>query len=75
MGFEATDKELEDRLGVNVARNLRDSPGRRVWRSGFLESGVSKFNRIVERHKSPYGAYWKSYDFDENKGRKNIFEK
>jgi hypothetical protein len=69
-----TDKELEDRLGVNVARNLRDAPGRRVWRSGFLESGVSKFNRIVERHKSPYGAYWKSYDFDSNKGRKNIFE-
>jgi mono/diheme cytochrome c family protein len=69
-----TDKELEDRLEVNVARNLRDSPGRRVWRSGFLESGISKFNRIVERHKFRAGAYWKSYDFDSNKGRKNIFE-
>ena len=69
-----TDKELEDKLNVDVRRNLRDSVGRKVWRSGFLKSGVSKFNRIVERHESNYGAYWKSYDFDSNKGRKNIFQ-
>ena len=69
-----TDLALEKKLNVDVNRNLRDSPGRRVWRSGFLKSGVSKFNRIVERHTSPYGAYWKSYDFDSNRGQKNIFQ-
>jgi hypothetical protein len=69
-----TDAELEKKLNVDVRRNLWDSPGRNVWRSGFLNSGVSKFNRIVERHTSSYGAYWKSYDFDSNKGLKNIFQ-
>jgi hypothetical protein len=50
-------------LNINVERNLRDSPGLRVVRAGFTESGVSNSNRIVERHRSPYGSYWKSHDF------------
>ena len=69
-----TDRELEGKLNVNVRRNLRDSPGKKVWRSGFNQSGVSSFNRIVERHSTFFGAYWKSYDFDSNKGLKNIFK-
>ena len=68
-----TDKELETQLEVNVAENLKNAPGVRVWRAGFNESGVSVNNRIVERHKSRYGAYWKSYDFAENVGTQNIF--
>ena len=68
-----TDKELEARLEVNVAENLKNAPGVRVWRAGFNESGVSINNRIVERHKSRYGAYWKSYDFAGNVGTQNIF--
>ena len=61
-----TDKELETRLGVNVAANI----GReRVDRAGFTNSGVSDNNRLIERHQSRYGAYWKSYDFAGNKGR------
>ena len=68
-----TDRELETQLEVNVAENLKNAPGVRVWRAGFNESGVSVNNRIVERHKSRYGAYWKSYDFAGNVGKQNIF--
>ena len=68
-----TDRELEIRLEVDVAENLKNAPGVRVWRAGFNESGVSVNNRVVERHKSRYGAYWKSYDFAGNVGTQNIF--
>ncbi len=68
-----TDRELEAQLEVNVAENLKNAPGVRVWRAGFNNSGVSVNNRIVERHKSRYGAYWKSYDFAGNVGTQNIF--
>ena len=68
-----TDKELETRLEVDVRENIKNAPGVRVWRAGFNESGVSVNNRIVERHKSRYGAYWKSYDFAGNVGTQNIF--
>ena len=68
-----TDRELEARLEVNVVENLRNAAGRRVWRAGFNNSGVSNHNRVVERHVSRYGAYWKSYDFAGSVGRQNIF--
>ena len=68
-----TDRELERELDVDVARNLQLAPGRRVWRAGFNDSGVSNNNRVVERHTSRYGAYWKSYDFAGSVGTQNIF--
>ena len=68
-----TDRELETRLEVNVVENIRNAPGKRVWRAGFNESRVSNNNRVVERHRSRYGAYWKSYDFAANVGTKNVF--
>ena len=68
-----TDRELETRLEVNVVENIRNAPGKRVWRAGFNDSGVSNHNRIVERHPSGYGAYWKSYDFAGSVGTQNIF--
>ncbi len=68
-----TDRELETRLEVNVVENIRKAPGRRVWRAGFNNSGVSNHNRVVERHLSRYGAYWKSYDFAGSVGTQNIF--
>ena len=70
-----TDMELEAQLGVNVVKNLKDAPGVRVWRAGFNESGVSRNNRVVERHKSQHGAYWKTYDFAGNVGTQNIFDR
>ncbi len=67
-----TDRELEEQLDVDVAGNLQNAPGFRVWRAGVNESRVSKNNRVVERHTSRYGAYWKSYDFAGNVGAQNI---
>jgi cytochrome c553 len=61
-------------LNIDTQRNLQDSPGLRVVRAGFTESGVSNSNRLVERHRSPYGAYWKSHDFPDNVGAHNIFQ-
>ena len=68
-----TDRELEAELDVDVAQNIRNAPGVRVWRAGFNNSGVSNNNRVVERHKSRYGAYWKSYDFAGSVGNQHIF--
>ena len=56
--FVAFEKE---RLGVDVVRNLSEQND--VIRAGFYPSGVSKSNRLIERHTSAFGAYWKSYDF------------
>ena len=67
-----TDTALETLLGVDVVSNLKNDPGVRVWRAGIINSGVSRHNRVVERHKSDYGAYWKSYDFAGSVGRRNI---
>ena len=72
LGLPETDRELEDRLEVNVVENLRNAAGKRVWRAGFSDSGVSNHNRVVERHISRYGAYWKSYDFAGSKGTQNV---
>ena len=73
LGLPETDLELEERLEVDVARNIETSPGVRVWRAGFNESRVSENNRVVERHRSRHGAYWKSYDFAGNVGSQNVF--
>lgn len=68
-----TDSQLERKLEVDVVKNLINAPGERVWRAGFNESGVSNHNRVVERHLSRYGAYWKSYDFAGSASIQNIF--
>ena len=73
LSLPLTDSELETRLGIDVERNLRDAPGIDVWRAGFNNSGVSNNNRMVERHASQHGAYWKSYDFAGSVGTQNIF--
>lgn len=66
-----TDRALEERLGIDVASNLLDGD---VARAGFTRSGVSNNNRLIERHECRLtgGAYWKSYDFSGNTGRKNL---
>lgn len=65
---------LEEDLFINVDGNIERG---RLVRAGFNGSGVSGNNRIIERHRSDYGYYWKSYDFDEvdnAASRRNIFE-
>lgn len=65
-----TAAELETELEVNAAENIRQ---RSVARAGFNGSGVSRNNRLLERHSTAYGAYWKSYDFSKNNGSANLF--
>lgn len=73
LGIPETARELEELLGVDVAGNIQNAAGARVWRAGFNDSGVSNHNRVVERHTSQNGAYWKSYDFAGSVGTQNIF--
>lgn len=64
-------RELERRLGVDAEENIANllSP-----RAGMAVSGVSRNNRVVERHAPRLTSYyWKSYDFRTSKGRENIF--
>ena len=63
--------ELERLLGVDVVRDIREE--RNVIRAGIRTSGVSANNRILERHVSLHGAYWKSFDFRGNSDSENIF--
>ena len=53
--------ELERQLRVDAAVDIQQE---RVARAGFNGSGVSKNNRILERHDSVHGAYWRTYDFE-----------
>ena len=72
LDLPVTDRQLEQELDVDVDRNIANAPGVRVWRAGFNDSGVSLNNRVVERHTSRYGAYWKSYDFAGSIGAQNV---
>ncbi|MCA9049452.1 MAG: hypothetical protein KDA89_12035 [Planctomycetaceae bacterium] len=62
--------DLETTIGVNSERNLQSFIARRA---GMTLSGVSRNNRVVERHPARYGAYWKSFDFQTSKGLQNMF--
>ena len=62
--------QLEATLEVDTAANLAKN---NVKTSGFKNSGVSQHNRVIERHDTKYGAYWRSYDFNGSGGEKNIF--
>jgi len=66
-----TDRALERLLQVDVPGNLQDD---NVMRAGFNDSGVSKNNRLIERHDGAHGALWRSHDFAGNLGRQNLFE-
>lgn len=72
LGLPKTLQELERTLGVNVAQNLEQE--KNVVRAAIRNSGISQNNRVVERHVSQYGAYWRSYDFKSSLGNQNIFK-
>ncbi len=64
--------ELAARLGVDLEDDLRRGA---VMRAGFARSGVSRHNRVIERHALPGGGYlWRSYDFAGSTARRNVFE-
>jgi hypothetical protein len=65
--------ELEDILDIDIADNIGNQE---VDRAGFLDSGVSVRNRVIERHQLPTAstqALWIAYDFAGDGGRENIF--
>lgn len=66
-----TDRDLERQLRIDVLQNIQEE---RVARAGFNGSGIAKNNRMIERHDSGYGAYWRSYDFADNTDLQNLFE-
>lgn len=71
LGLPDTEAELEDMLMINVPQGVALEIARRA---GLEQSNVSFYNRIVERHETPFGGYWKSYDFTSSKGQADILE-
>ena len=69
--FPGSDRALERLLQVDVPLDMQED---NILRAGFNDSGVSKNNRLLERHDAAYGAFWRSYDFANNSGRQNLFE-
>lgn len=68
----STAQGLEQKLGVDIARDMEQEND--IHRGGMTNSNVSNNNRVVQRHTSNYGAYWKSFDFKDNEGHHDIFE-
>ena len=67
-----TARALEEQLKVNIAEGFLEPRPDRIARAGFHRSGVSGQNRLVERHRSVYGYYWKSYDFKPDSPRTRL---
>jgi hypothetical protein len=70
LALPQTEGELEKQLHIDILEDVRQE---RVARAGFNGSGISRNNRLIERHDSPHGAYWRSYDFADTRGRRNLF--
>lgn len=63
--------KLQAKLGVDVQANINDGT---MLRAGIAKSGVSKFNRVFDRH--PLGGgqyYYESSDFNSNADDANVF--
>lgn len=71
LGLPRTFQELQRELSVDVNRDIESYTAKRA---GFQNSGVSENNRLIERHPSPSGYFWTSYDFGSNGGIKSLFE-
>jgi serine/threonine-protein kinase len=63
--------ELEKDLGVDAESDLASGT---APRAGMTVSGVSRNNRVVERHGGRTGMYWKSFDFRTSKGPENVLK-
>ncbi len=60
--FPASLTEVEKLVRVDAIADIQQE---RVARAAFNGSGISRFNRVLERHDSAHGMYWRTYDFDE----------
>ena len=70
LGLPDNTPELERKLGIDPAAQPL---ALRIARAGFQQSGVSRNNRMIERHSLSTGAYWESFDFSGNKERQSFF--
>jgi len=67
-----TTADLELKLGVDTVEDFRSS---RLKRAGMIKSGVSRQNRVLDRHPlRTGGAYWKSYDFGPGRQRSDLLQ-
>ncbi len=62
--------ELERDAGVDVKADIETFQAKRA---GFQKSGVSKHNRLIERHAIPFGYFWTSYDFKGDSPAQSLF--
>lgn len=62
---------LEVQLGIDTAHNLRQG---RALRAGFANSQVASEHRVLERHAAKDGGYWRSFEFLNTVGNRNVFE-
>jgi hypothetical protein len=67
-------EELEDDLNIDIEANINRQPRPTAVRIGFRSSGVSAFNRMIERHRlgNNGGYFWISYDFDDDDDRADL---
>jgi hypothetical protein len=70
LGLPDTFAALQADFGVDVDDNIRRL---RAQRAGFQKSGVSRNNRLIERHSIATGAFWTSYDFGGNRQQQSLF--
>lgn len=66
----ATFADFEKTENVDVKKDIENFL---VKRSAFQQSGVSKHNRLIERHTISTGYFWTSYDFKEDTPEKSLF--
>jgi hypothetical protein len=71
LGLPDTLAELQTTLSFDVQADIAAN---RVARSGFNDSGLSRFNRVIERHPSrANGAtFWLTYDFSAGSDTSNV---
>jgi serine/threonine-protein kinase len=64
------DRTLEHQLEVDVAADFLDD---QLARGGFAGRGLVSQHRLVERHPTLQGAYWKSYDFPKDEPTADLY--
>lgn len=71
LGLPKSFGELQKSLELSIEENLKKFLAKRA---GFQISGVSRNNRLIERHTIKTGVLWTSYDFAGNQNRQSLFE-
>jgi Domain of unknown function (DUF4384) len=62
--------ELEKQANLDIKSDIEKFL---VKRAGFQKSGVSRHNRLIERHGISTGYFWTSYDFTGDKPEQSLF--